>query len=325
MQQFDIRLYQSVDKDNWNTFLLESNQRTFLFHRDFMDYHSDRFKDHSLMVYNEGFLVALLPLNKVPDKVYSHQGLTYGGLIHRSDLKTEDFILIFKAILKFLKQENIESLSIKELPHMFLENQTNNPLNYICFKLNAVLDRMDMHSALNMRFKNYSRSRKNGYKRGKKNGLIIREVDDFSEFWNTILIPKLDTKHEVKPVHSLEEISLLKSRFPNQIRQFNVYHKEEIVAGTTIFETDNVAHSQYISGNADKNTLGSLDFLHQYLLDEVFVGKLYFNFGISNINQGQQINQGLKYWKEGFGARSISQGFYTIKTENYTLLNDVFI
>ncbi|NRB61256.1 MAG: GNAT family N-acetyltransferase [Winogradskyella sp.] len=321
----NIKQYHLSSKNKWNTFLSESNQQTFLFHRDFMDYHSDRFKDHSLMVYNEESLVALLPLNKVGDTVYSHQGLTYGGLIHKSVLKTEDYILIFKAVLKFLSEQGVKSITIKELPSIFLENQTNNPLNYLCFKLNASLDRMDMHSTLDMRFKHYSRSRKNGYKRGEKNELVVKEVEGFTEFWNTVLIPNLDIKHEVKPVHSLEEITLLKSRFPNQIRQFNVYHKEELVAGTTIFETNNVAHSQYISGNADKNTLGSLDFLHQYLLDEVFIGKPYFNFGISNTNEGQQINQGLKYWKEGFGARSMSQGFYTIKTENYALLNDVFV
>ena len=109
------------------------------------------------------------------------------------------------------------------------------------------------------------------------------------------MIPNLDNKHDVKPVHSLDEIQLLKSRFPKQIRQFNVYHNDTIVAGTTIFETKYVAHSQYISGNADKNTLGSLDFLHHYLLEEVFADKKYFNFGISNENNGQNINEGLQY------------------------------
>lgn len=290
-----------------------------------MDYHNDRFQDFSLMIYKDEKLIALMPANKVDDCVYSHQGLTYGGFIYKSDLKSEDVINLLKALLNYLLDNKIKTLELKELPIVFLENQTNNPLAYLCFKLKAQLVRVDMHSVVDLKFKAYNRSRKNGYKRGQKNNLVVKEVNDFEDFWNKILIPNLDNKHDVKPVHSLEEIQLLKTKFPNKIRQFNVYHNNIIVAGTTIFETKHVAHSQYISGNADKNTLGSLDFLHHHLLEDVFASKSYFNFGISNLNQGQNINQGLLYWKEGFGSHSITQSFYKFDTVNVKLLNDLYI
>ena len=290
-----------------------------------MDYHNDRFQDFSLMIYKNEKLIALMPANKVDDCVYSHQGLTYGGFIYKSDLKSEDVINLLKAVLNYLLDNKIKTLELKELPIVFLENQTNNPLAYLCFKLKAQLVRVDMHSVVDLKFKAYNRSRKNGYKRGQKNNLVVKEVNDFEDFWNKILIPNLDNKHDVKPVHSLEEIQLLKTKFPNKIRQFNVYHNNIIVAGTTIFETKHVAHSQYISGNADKNTLGSLDFLHHHLLEDVFASKSYFNFGISNLNQGQNINQGLLYWKEGFGSHSITQSFYKFDTVNVKLLNDLYI
>ncbi|WP_426431010.1 GNAT family N-acetyltransferase [Winogradskyella sp. HB-48] len=325
MQNFKVLQYKPSYKKDWDTFTLKSNQQTFLFLRDFMDYHSDRFQDYSLLLYKDDELIALLPANKVGDAVYSHQGLTYGGLIYKSTLQSQEFIGILKTVLEYLSENGIKSLLIKELPFVFLDNQTNNPLAYLCFKLNAQLQRMDMHSTLELKFKSYNKSRKNGYKRGLKNNLIVKEVDDFEDFWNTILIPNLDNKHDVKPVHSLEEIQLLKSRFPNKIRQFNVYHNNIIVAGTTIFETKHVAHSQYISGNRDKNTLGSLDFLHHYLLEDIFGDKTYFNFGISNENNGQHVNEGLQYWKEGFGARSITQGFYMIDTANHKLLEDFYL
>lgn len=290
-----------------------------------MDYHNDRFQDFSLMIYKDEKLIALIPANKVGDCVYSHQGLTYGGFIYKSDLKSEDVINLLKAVLNYLLDNKIKTLELKELPIVFLENQTNNPLAYLCFKLKAQLVRVDMHSVVDLKFKAYNRSRKNGYKRGQKNNLVVKEVNDFEDFWNKILIPNLDNKHDVKPVHSLEEIQLLKTKFPNKIRQFNVYHNNIIVAGTTIFETKHVAHSQYISGNTDKNTLGSLDFLHHHLLEDVFASKSYFNFGISNLNQGQNINQGLLYWKEGFGSHSITQSFYKFDTVNVKLLNDLYI
>ena len=290
-----------------------------------MDYHNDRFSDHSLMIYKKEKLVALLPANKVGDELYSHQGLSYGGLIYKKDLKSEEIIEIFKTILKFLYENEIVRFTLKELPNIYLHNAVNNPLPYLYFKTKAELVRTDMHSVVDLQFKVYSNSRKEGLKRGQKHYLQVKESDSFDSFWNTILIPNLKSKHGVQPVHSLEEITLLKSRFPDYIRQFNVYHKDEMVGGTTIFETENVAHCQYISGNSDKNTLGSLDFLHINLLENVFNEKKYFSFGTSNIEAGQKINQGLQFWKEGFGARSITQGFYTIKTENYKLLDDVFV
>ena len=46
-----------------------------------MDYHNHRFTDYSVMIYKENELYALLPANKVGDKVISHQGLTYGSFV----------------------------------------------------------------------------------------------------------------------------------------------------------------------------------------------------------------------------------------------------
>ncbi|EDP71778.1 hypothetical protein FBALC1_04802 [Flavobacteriales bacterium ALC-1] len=277
------------------------------------------------MIYKSDKLVALLPANVVNNVVYSHQGLTYGSLIHSKVLKTSDFIQIFKTVLKFLNSNNIENFNIKELPNIYLHNQSNNPLSYIFFKVNGELIRTDIHSVIDMKHKSYSNSRKEGIKRGAKFNLQVKETDSFDIFWNTILMPNLEAKHGVKPVHSLDEITLLKSKFPNNIKQFNVFYNDVIVGGTTIFETKNVAHCQYISGNADKNELGSLDFLHHYLIENIYNGKSHFSFGTSNINQGKKINEGLLFWKEGFGARSIPQRFYNIKTKNYKLLEDIMI
>ncbi|WP_405575648.1 GNAT family N-acetyltransferase [Winogradskyella sp. Asnod2-B02-A] len=325
MSDYKVTLYKSSDKELWNDFALKSNQDTFLFQRDFMDYHSHTFQDFSLMVSKKGKLLALLPANLVEQSLYSHQGLTYGSLMYSKGFKTIDFIHVFKAILEFLDQKEIKSLTIKELPAIYLHNESNNSLVYLLFKLKAELLRTDLHSVVNMKYRAYSNSRKEGVKRAIKSNLRVEESQSFELFWNSILIPNLEIKHQVKPVHSLEEITLLKSRFPNNIRQFNVFYKDKIVGGTTIFETQNVAHCQYISGNQDKNELGSLDFLHHYLIEDVFANKPYFDFGTSNINLGQQINEGLLFWKEGFGARSIPQGFYKIATENYNLLDTILV
>ncbi|MFP4845461.1 GNAT family N-acetyltransferase [Winogradskyella sp. PE311] len=290
-----------------------------------MDYHSKRFQDASLLIFKNDKLISLLPANRVSDEVFSHQGLSYGGLIYAKDLKSEDIIEVFKVMLEFLQENGFKNFYLKMLPSIYLHNQTNNPLPYLCFKTKANLMRVDMHSVIGLNTRSFSKSRKEGLKRGQKHNLIVKETQSFDLFWNKILIPNLKSKHGVQPVHSLEEINLLKSKFTKNIRQFNVFYDDEIVGGTTIFETENVTHCQYISGNSEKNELGSLDFLHIHLLDSIFMNKPYFSFGTSNLESGQRINKGLQFWKEGFGARSITQEFYKIDTSNFKLLDDILI
>ena len=93
---------------------------------------------------------------------------------------------------------------------------------------------------------------------------------------------KNSKKHSVSPVHSINEIQKLKNIFADNIRQFNVYHNDEIVAGTTIFQTKNVIHIQYIGSDTNKNKLGSLDFLFYKLINELFTDYKFFDFGTSN-------------------------------------------
>lgn len=272
-----------------------------------MDYHKDKFTDHSLLVFKDEKLVAILPANKLNNTLHSHQGLTYGGLITHPSLKFKDVLDAFKTLLHFLDKQGIETLYIKQLPSIYA-SAPNNQTDYLMFILKATLSRRDVLSVIDNRFKpqTISNNRKRGFKRAKEHGLIVKEDANFEAFWNTVLIPNLKKQHNTKPVHSLAEIQLLHSVFPDKIRQFNVYKNEKIVAGTTVFETKNVAHAQYISASEDKQELGSLDILFQHLIHTVFADKLYFDFGISNQNQGLNINEGLLYWKESFGARTIT-------------------
>lgn len=303
--------------------ILQSDNATFLYNRDFMDYHADRFQDYSLLIYKKDTLFAILPANRVEGTLHSHQGLTYGGFVYKAVSKFKDVLEVFKAVLKYLQENNIEILRLKTLPNIYTKTPSD-VLNYLSFLVKANIYRKDVISVIRPNEKRFSNDRKKGFKRGLKHKLVIEEVIDFSAFWNEVLVPNLKEKYDILPVHSLEEITLLKEKFPNNIRQFNVYRDSKIVAGATIFETEQVAHVQYISGNTDKNELGSLDYLHIHLIIDMFKEKTYFDFGMSHTNDGK-INEGLHYWKEGFGAYAVTQDFYEIESKNHTLLDDLFI
>lgn len=322
---YEIKLYELSQKTSWDSFVKEAKNATFLFQRDFMDYHSDRFKDHSLLAYRDEKLVAVLPANISGSELHSHQGLSYGGLVLGKEITFEETFQIFKSLLAFLKNEGIEVLKLKLLPKIY-HLLPSDEIDYLLFLTKASLVRRDITSCVfnENSIKIASSNRLRGIKKGEKYELQVREEANFKPFWSEVLEPNLKQVHDQKPVHSLEEIVLLQSLFPKNIKQFNVYKNNEIVAGATIFETPTVAHAQYISANEEGRQTGGLDFLFNYLLQN-FSHKKYFDFGISNEAQGMKVNQGLLHWKETFGGRSIIHDFYEIKTKNYQLLNDIFI
>jgi hypothetical protein len=325
LNKYTVKKYTENDFTIWNDFIAQAKNATFLFHRDFMEYHKDRFQDYSLIVLDGEKLAAVLPANSVGNEIFSHQGLTYGGLVYNEKMKLAAVLEIFKVVLSFLNENNIQRLQLKLIPSIYHQKPAEE-LNYALFLLESRLIRRDTLAVIDLSSSySLSKIRKRGVKNGINNRLIIKEVNDFTDFWNEILIPNLAQKHQAKPVHSLEEITRLKALFPEKIRQFNVYENDIIIAGTTIFESSTVAHSQYISGKEDKNELGGLDLLFYQLISEVFKNKRFFDFGISNENQGQNLNDGLSYWKESFGANIIVHDFYEAQTSNYKVLDTVLL
>jgi hypothetical protein len=325
MIRYTVKKYDQKDHQIWNDFIAQAKNATFLFHRDFMEYHQDRFEDFSLLVYEDQKLKAVLPANKKDNSVYSHQGLTYGSLIYNEKTKLGSVIEIFQTLLFFLNEYKFQKLYFKTLPSIYHLKPAEEIL-YSLFLAEAKLVRRDSLSVIDLSQENKtSKIRKRSFQKAILNQLIIKEENNFESFWNEVLIPNLQIKHNAKPVHSIEEMNQLKAHFPKNIHQFNVYLKDKIVAGTTVFETETVAHCQYISKNENQDDLGSLDFLFQYLIEERFAKKRFFDFGISNENQGKNLNEGLSYWKESFGASTIIHDFYEVETANYKKLNGIFV
>src|SRR5690554_973605 len=276
-----------------------------------MEYHKDRFEDFSLLVFDKNKLVAVVPANRVGAELHSHQGLTYGGLVVGKTIKLQEFIAIFDSICSFLKS-NFRKVYFKVLPTIYNQDFADELL-YVMFLKEAKLYRRDTLSVIDYQQDiTISAKRKYEIRKGEKHNLQIKQTNDFSEFWNEILIPNLQQKHNSNPVHSLEEITYLQTRFPENIKQYNVYFEGKIIGGTTVFETDNVAHIQYISSNELRSKTGSIDYLFDFLIEKYATGKRFFDFGISNENNGKTLNEGLLYWKESFGAKTLVQDFYEL-------------
>ena len=321
MSNYRVEKYTKENRLAWDTFISGAKNATFLFARDFMEYHSDRFTDYSLLVYKDDLLYAVLPANIVGDKLYSHKGLTYGSLVLSKSAKLLYTFEAFKALLAFLNAKAISTLELRNIP-TFYNTMPSDELSYFLFKANATLIKRDALMVIDTSTKiKFQKNRREGINKAKRNGLTIAVDDNFEGFWNEILIPNLQKKHGVAPVHSLEEIQLLATKFPDHIKQVNVYKDNVIVAGTTLFLTKTTIHPQYVSGNSDKNAFGSLDLAYDYIINHFDSSKRYFDFNISSEENGAALNSGLIFWKESCGARTYVADNYLIDTACYKTLD----
>ncbi len=309
----------------WNDFLLNSRSNTFLPSRNFMDYHKDRFEDYSLIAFENGKIQAILPANITPEReVHSHGGLTYGGIYVERNANSKNVLNIIMAFMQFLDDKKIEKFIFKQLPS-FYQDISSDEIDYAFFLMNANMFRVDIAYAVDQTLHNsvpFQERRKRAIKKAFKNGVIIKESNSFENFWNKILTPNLLSRFGVQPVHSLDEINSLNIKNPGSIKQFEAWLGDEILAGTTIFETSQVAHAQYISATEEGRKSGAIDLLFNELIQEKYKDKKIFDFGIVNENGGRKINQGLLDWKEGFGARAFSHRFYHINPAEYKKIEE---
>lgn len=306
-----ITRYSNDYKEQWDDFVKTSKNGTFLFLRDYMDYHADRFKDYSLLFFNDNKLLAILPANIREKTLISHGGLTYGGFLLHPDCKTRDIIDFVEELKKFMQKEDITELIYKPIPYIYNRIPSDEPL-YALFHAGATISARSISTTIDNSEKlRYSQLRKRCIAKARKAGIECKEKSDYTQFWN-ILTEILHTRHDSKPVHTIDEIKLLHSRFPDNIKLYTAEYQGEDVAGIVVYETKNVAHFQYIATSDKGCLLGALDFIISHLIENIYTDKRFIDFGTSTEQNGTYLNDGLIKQKEGFGGRAVVYDTYKL-------------
>lgn len=307
-----VHRYTKEHKEIWDEFVKSAKNGHFFFQRDYMEYHRERFDDFSLLIYDDKErVISLLPSNVRENVLYSHQGLTFGGFIMDEHMKTETMLDIFDAVNRFCLNQHISTILYKCIPYIY-HKQPSDEDRYALFRNNAKLIRRDVSSTICLQDKiEYQEQRKRSIKKAHKHGLVFEQSGDFPGFW-AILEERLRDHHKVKPVHTLAEIETLASLFPEHIKLFIARKDGEVLGGTLIYENEQIVHTQYLANSAQGRSLGALDFVIDRLINEVYIKKKYFDFGISNEDNGKYLNANLITYKEGFGARAVVHEFYEI-------------
>lgn len=305
---WEIRRYEQGLERVWNEFVAQrARNATFLFDRRYMDYHSDRFTDCSMMAYRRGKLMALLPANITPDGVlHSHQGLTYGGWItSASHFDGTDMPGLWREWLAACRRAGIGEIDYKPLPWIFSRYPAQEDL-YLLFRSGARLTESNLSSVVDLRDpRGFNTLQRRHIRRASAAGCEITYTRDVGPFWQ-MLAQCLRDRHDAAPVHSQEELELLMSRFPENIKIAEIRLGGELLGGVCLYITPMVTHTQYIASTQRGRELNALSLLFDRLMSDAGAKSRYFDFGTSNEDHGRRLNEGLLRQKASYGGSGVT-------------------
>ncbi|MGH8599022.1 MAG: GNAT family N-acetyltransferase [Burkholderiales bacterium] len=305
---FLVKPYVGTDAPAWDALVDRSRNGNFLHRRSYMDYHADRFEDCSLVVVRDGELVAVFPAEVRNERVTSHGGLSYAGLISSSALRAEAALAVFERIGEHYRSRGIKNIVYKAVPHVFHNYPSEEDL-YALHRLGARLTRRDISSviALQQPFR-FTSERRRSVRKARRAGIRLQTGGDSAEFHR--LLSGALHRHHATPTHSLEELRLLQGRFPHSIMLHEARRENALLAGVVIYDFGDVVHAQYMAASDQGRQEDALTFLLAELVENIYPQRCYFSFGISTEQQGQVLNGGLVEQKERFGARAIAHDCY---------------
>ena len=309
----EIIRYDATMAAQWNELARLCRNSTFQHQRGYMDYHSDRFTDCSLIALHNGKPRALLPANVDGDTLWSHRGLTFGSwLVPPKHFDVTVMIEVMDATVAWMKDNGLKRLVYKAVPHIYHRYPCEEDL-YALFRHHASLIETNISTTIDLSCPlPLDRGNKSGANAARKAGITVGPSEDWQQYWH-LLSSLLDERYDTRPVHTLDEILLLQSRFPDDIRLYTATLDGELLAGVVMYLSAPVAHCQYIGASPRGKDSKALTLLFDYLIQEsTRLGYRYFDFGISNEDHGRYLNEGLVQQKSRLGGRGIVYNTFEI-------------
>lgn len=316
-EDFDFRQYTPQDRDTWDTFVRDAKNATFQHLRPYMDYHAQRFADCSLIISHHNRPYALLPACQTTDpdtgtkRLFSHSGLTFGGLLMRPDAHADDICRLFAEMNNWLKNHGFIEVTYKPTPHIYHSLPAEEDLYALVNVCHARLSARLIATTLPLNIPpQWSTLRRRQLRKAAPAGVLVLRDAPLDDFW-PLLTDRLHQKYNATPVHSLAEIQLLKSRFPDEIVQYSAYIDGKVAAGITLYITPKVVHLQYSADTPEAGRLGALEAIYRQVADDYSPTRLWLDLGTSCENHGQTLNASLARYKESYGGRGICYDEYT--------------
>ncbi len=316
----EIISYQQIDEAVWDSFCVNAENATLLHTRRFLSYHGTRFNDHSVLITKDGKLAGLFPAAESPqnpEKIVSHPGITYGGLLHQGNLGGMLMVEVLCKICRYYAREGYQWLEYKPVPFIYTARPVQDDL-YALFRLGAKRLRTDLSCAIDLgNQRPLNQRRKRALKKARLVVTVSSDPALLGDLWG-VLAENLARRHETKPVHSLAELTLLREKFPQEIIIRCALIDGLVEAGLVLFNSPMVWHTQYIAASEVAYKVSALDAVFDAVIHEAQQkGVRYFDFGISNEKEGWVLNDGLYRFKSEFGGGGIIHECYELLLDRH--------
>ena len=308
-----LEIYSSKYKTIWNELIKDSSNALFFHNREYLEYNKSLYKERSLLIFRKKTLVAIFLANVTGDTVYSYSGLTFGGLLLKNGERSSEIAKYLDLIINFYSKEGFKKIIYKPVPHIFHKYPCEEDLFFL-MKYDTKILRRDLSSYIplspNKKNVKYSNLRKRQIKKAKLNNILITENIPIEIFYS--LLEKTLLKHNAKPTHKLNDLFFLCEKFPEEIKFKAAKKDDRFLSAVMIFRFMNIFHTQYIVNSNKGKEFGALDLIIDDLLTNTEIKGL--SLGRSNSPKNNlEINEGLIWQKESFGARGIILETYEIK------------
>jgi hypothetical protein len=286
----------------WDDFVRASRNGHFMLQRGYMDYHAQRFTDESLLFFRGDSLVAVLPAHRCDSTLASHVGLPFAGLVVGPRTLHRDVRSAFEQLGAYMRDTHLARFTCTPTPVCYHSTPFEDDI-YALYTLGARCTGMKLSAGF-PGLAPPSQSARTAHelrRTARRHPCHFRETDDVRAFW-THLERFLCEYHGARPVHTADEMALLKSRFPGHIRMVVAEAGGEVIAGLLIYLTDRVQRSQYIFRPSDDRARITAR-LTLHMATHPDYQRAWHDLGTSESPLTGQVDAGVLLNKEISGAR----------------------
>lgn len=313
------RPYDPSKRDEWDRFVLQSNNGTIFHLQRFLSYHPDgRFDFHHLLFYDGARLVAVLPaaITEGGACLESPIGASYGGFVLPWDLKYAVNERLVDALLDYAQKQGFKKILLTHAPPIYQDRLCQDIDYALAFK-GFDFDRHYISHAIHLEPRDNIVSRFSATARRyihqceRNPDLAVERCEGkagYDEFYPILLENK--ARHNAKPTHSLDELHRLKELLPDAIQLFLVRYKGKAIGGSATFLCNpRVALCFYNMLDYEFEKLRPIHFVMKHVVEwSIQMGCRYVDIGVSQ--NVQHVNQmtpaySLIEFKEKFAAKGV--------------------
>ncbi len=284
---------------------------TFQHSKSFIEYHADKYEDFSILISAAqepvAYLLAARDTNNY-ETVISHPGAAFSGLVTSPQVKGEDYINLLRSVKSYFESKGFNTLIYKDTPQIYCEDSKGDFV-YAAFRNDVAQHIVQLSSVIDLKkSRSFSSRRRRVLKKYASRLKISNNWSNLDLYWQ-VLTNNLHEKYEAQPVHTLQEIQLLKGLFEDSIELFTVtsFENAELLAGILVFKSSRVWKTQYISSTPAGREIGSVDFLISQIIEIARENNVdYVDLGTNNEKSGLVLNGNLYQYKSEFGAEGVA-------------------